>query len=178
MIYQMYLEVTRGSKNAYAYKYFEKAATDQTTYISDSGSQVVLIEGAQQSFSGSNGDGSISHASTPWIQSQLISGERHDLIRFHTLGDGENYNKEYKIGIFNVKAAGSSNATDYATFSVVIRKYSDTNKRSSVLETWNNVNLDPASPNYIKKVIGDRNVTIDAMENKLKMVITLTILNL
>jgi len=152
----------RGSKNAYAYKYFEKAATDQTTYISDSGSQVVLIEGAQQSFSGSNGDGSISHASTPWIQSQLISGERHDLFRFHTLGDGDNYNKEYKIAIFNVKAAGASNATDYATFSIAVRKYSDTNKRTNVLETFNNVNLDPASPNYIKKVIGDRNLTIDS----------------
>ena len=72
----------RGSKKAYAYKYFEKEATDQTTWISDSGSQVILIEGAQQSFSGSNADGSISHAETPYIQSQLISGERHDLFRF------------------------------------------------------------------------------------------------
>ena len=152
----------RGSKKAYAYKYFEKEATDQTTWISDSGSQVILIEGAQQSFSGSNADGSISHAETPYIQSQLISGERHDLFRFATLGDGANYNKEYKIGIFNVKAAGSSNATDYATFSISIRKYSDTNKRTNVLETFSNVNLDPASPNYIKKRIGDRNVTIDA----------------
>ena len=152
----------RGSKNAYAYKYFEKAATDQTTYISDSGSQVVLIEGAQQSFSGSNADGSISHASTPWIQSQLISGERSNLFKLHTLGDGGNYNKEYKVSIFNVKAAGSSNATDYATFSIAIRKYGDINKRQNVLETFNNLNLDPASPNYIKKVIGDRNVTIDS----------------
>ena len=152
----------RGSKNAYVYKYFEKAATDHTTYLSDSGSQVKAIELAQQSYSGSNGDGSISHASTPWIQSQLISGERHNLIKFHTLGDGENYNKEYKIGVFNVKAAGSSNATDYATFSIVVRGYSDTNKRPVILETWNNLNLDPASPNYIKKRIGDRNVTIDA----------------
>ena len=151
----------RGSKNAYGYKYFEKAATDQTGYFA-SGSQVVVIQGAQQSFSGSNGDGSISHAETPWIQSQLISGERHDLFRFATLGDGANYNKEYKIGIFNVKAAGSSNATDYATFSISIRKYGDTNKRPNVLETFNNVNLDPASPNYIKKRIGDRNVSIDA----------------
>ena len=92
----------------------------------------------------------------------MISGERHDLFRFHTLGDGYNYNKEYKIGIFNVKAAGASNATDYATFSISIRKYSDTNKRTNVLETFSNVNLDPASPNYIKKRIGDRNVTIDA----------------
>ena len=38
----------------------------------------------------------------------------------------------------------------------------DTNKRPNVLETFSNVNLDPASPNYIKKRIGDRNVTIDA----------------
>ena len=104
----------------------------------------------------------IQQATTPYIQSQLISGERHNLFRFHTLGDGTNYNKEYKIGLFNIKAAGSSNATDYSTFSVSIRGYSDTNKRPVILETWNNVNLDPASPNYIKKRIGDRNVTIDA----------------
>ena len=47
-------------------------------------------------------------------------------------------------------------------FSIAIRGYSDTDKRKVVLETYSNINLDPASPNYIKKVIGDRNVTIDA----------------
>jgi hypothetical protein len=92
----------------------------------------------------------------------LISGERHNLFRLHTLGDGSNYNKEYKVSIFNVRAAGSVNSTDYALFSIAIRGYSDTDKRKVVLETYNNINLDPASPNYIKKVIGDRNVTIDA----------------
>ena len=61
-----------------------------------------------------------------------------------------------------LKAAGSSNATDYSTFSIGVRAFSDTNKRPSVLETFNNVNLDPASPNYIKKRIGDMNITIDA----------------
>jgi hypothetical protein len=30
------------------------------------------------------------------------------------------------------------------------------------LETFNNVNLDPISPNYIARVIGDRDITIDA----------------
>jgi len=150
-------ESPRGPKGAYTYKYFEKAATGQTTYISDSGSQVVLVDLGDQLFTND-----IQQASTPWIKSQLISGERHDLFRFHTLGDGTTYNQEYKIAIFNVKPAGSSNATDYATFSIAVRKYSDTNKRVNVLETFNNVNLDPASPNYIKKVIGDRNLTIDA----------------
>ena len=143
----------RGSKDGYSYNYFEKAATDA---IANGQEQVSVISLADQVY------GDISHATTPYIQSQLISGERHDLFRFHTLGDGSIYNKEYKIGIFNVKAAGSSNSTDYATFSIVVRKYSDINKRPSVIETFNNLNLDPASPNYIKKVIGDRNVTIDA----------------
>ena len=150
-------ESARGSKNAYVYKYFEKEATNQASNFTDSGSQVIIDTLEQQDFGID-----IQHATTPWIKSQLISGERHDLFRFHTLGDGSNYNKEYKIGIFNVKAAGSSNATDYATFSVVVRGYSDTDKRPTILETFNNVNLDPASPNYIKKVIGDMNITIDA----------------
>ena len=143
----------RGSKDGYAYNYFEKAATDA---IANGQEQVSVIELSDQTY------GDISHATTPYIQSQLISGERHNLFRFHTLGDGSIYNKEYKIGIFNVKAAGSSNSTDYATFSVVVRKYGDIHKRPSVIETFNNLNLDPASPNYIKKVIGDRNITIDA----------------
>ena len=149
-------ESARGSKKAYSYKYFEKAATDQGSVLTAGGS-VILESLPDQAFTQD-----IQHASTPWIQSQLISGERHNLFKFHSLGDGTNYNKEYKIGVFNVKAAGSSNATDYSTFSIVIRGYSDTNKRPVILETWNNLNLDPASPNYIKKRIGDRNVTIDA----------------
>jgi hypothetical protein len=146
-----------GTKGGYVYSYFEKTATDQTTYISDSGSQVELIEMATQDFSQD-----VTHATTPFIKSQLISDQRYDLFRFHTLGDGTYYNQDIKVSIFNVKAAGESNSTDYASFSVLVRKFSDTDKRASILETFNNVNLDPASPNYIKKVIGDQNRTIDA----------------
>ena len=150
-------ESARGTKGAYVSQYFENAASQLTSSI-DNGAKIVLVNLDDQSFDGQD----CSFASTPWIQSQLISGERSNLFRLHTLGDGTNYNKEYKVSVFNVKAAGESNATDYATFSLSIRAYSDTDKRKSVLETYNNVNLDPASPNYILKVIGDRNVTIDA----------------
>ena len=150
-------EAPRGSKGAYVYKYFQQAAYNQREFLSDSGSQVEIIDLADQAFSTD-----VQHATTPWIQSQLISGERHNLFKVHTLGDGTNYNQEFKISIFNVKAAGTSNATDYATFSVAVRKFSDTDKRKVVLETFNNVNLDPSSPNYIARVIGDMNITIDA----------------
>jgi hypothetical protein len=150
-------ESARGTKGVYVSQYFENAATLLSSSI-DEGAKVVLIDLDDQDFT----DQYVSYASTPWIQSQIISGERSNLFRLHTLGDGSNYNKEYKVSVYNVKAAGESNATDYATFSLSIRAYSDTDKRKSVLETYNNVNLDPASPNYILKVIGDRNVTIDA----------------
>jgi len=147
-----------GGKKVYSFKYFENAATDFANHIITSGSQVSLVALADQDFTQD-----VQHASTPWIQSQLISGERHNLFKLHTLGDGTYANKEFKVSIFNVKAAGSSNATDYGTFSIAIRGYSDTDKRKVVLETFTNLNMDPASPNYIKKVIGDQNVTIDAV---------------
>ena len=149
-------ESARGSKNAYTYTYFEKAATDLASVL-NAGGEIILETLPEQEF---NYD--VQHASTPFIISQDISGERYDLFKLHTLGDGTNYNKEYKIGVFNVKAAGESNATDYSTFSIIVRGYSDINRRPVVLETFNNLTLDPASPNYIKKVIGDMNLTIDA----------------
>ena len=139
------------------YNYFEQGATDATGYFVESGSKVEFLSLADQAL---NFD--TTRATTPYIKSQLISGERHNLFRFNTLAHGTDTNQEYKISIFNVKPAGSSAATDYATFSVAVRKFSDTDKRKNVLETFNNVNLDPASPNYIKKVIGDRVVSIDA----------------
>ena len=147
-----------GSKKVYTWKYFENGATNFTDHLNNSGSQVSLVALADQDFTQD-----CTHASTPWIQSQLISGERHNLFKLHTLGDGTYANKEFKVSIFNVKAAGTSNATDYGTFSLAVRGYSDTDKRKVVLETFNNVSMDPASPNYIKKAIGDQNVSIDAV---------------
>jgi len=81
---------------------------------------------------------------------------------FHTIGHGNVYNKKYKIGISNVKAAGEDGSTDYAVFSISLRTYGDTDKRKSVIETWNNVTLDPSSPRYIARVIGDRWFEIDS----------------
>jgi len=101
-------------------------------------------------------------AKTPMIQSQLISGERYDLFQFETLGVGNTTNTKVKIGISNIKAAGTVNGSDYGVFTVVVRDFSDTNKKRNILETFANVNLDPNSPNYISRVIGDRKLSIDS----------------
>lgn len=143
-----------GSKDGYVYSYFENQAAN-FTYDATAGVEALAL--ADQDFAY---DASVAH--TPFIKSQLISGERYDLFRFKTLGHGNNENTRFKIGISNVKAAGEDGSTDYSTFSVTIRAFNDTDKRKTVLETFNNVNLDAASPNYIARVIGDRFLTIDS----------------
>jgi uncharacterized protein len=46
------------------------------------------------------------------------------------------------------------------TFTVSVRRGDDSLKNKIVLETFNNVDLDPNSPNYIEKVIGNQRVAI------------------
>ena len=48
------------------------------------------------------------------------------------------------------------------TFTVSVRRGDDSLKNKIVLETFNNVDLDPNSPNYIEKVIGNQRVGISA----------------
>jgi hypothetical protein len=145
------------SKKSYTYLYFENSAS--LVYASCSMDVRVLEDQDYEN----GGTDAFSAASTPWVKSQDISGERYDLFKFVTLGHGTLYNTKFKVGISNVKAAGEDGSTDYSTFTVTIRSYSDTDKRKSVLETFNNVNLDPASTNYIARRIGDRHASIDSL---------------
>ena len=145
-----------GAKSAYAYSYFENMAG---YYTGSAGNNIVITRVVlpTQDFAYDT-----TVAQTPMVVSQNISGVRYDLFNFVTLGHGNTYNTKYKIGISNVKAAGEDGATDYSTFTVTIRSFDDTDKRKSVIETFNNVNLDAASPNYIARRIGDRYNTIDS----------------
>ena len=142
----------RGSKDAYAYSYFKNAYDGIT---SKNVVQAVVLPTQNFTYDAST-------AATPYVKSQLISGERYDLFKFYTLGHGNGENKRFKISISGVKAAGEDGGTDYSVFSVTVRSYNDTDKRKVVLESFNNVNLDPASANYIARVIGDRWSTIDS----------------
>jgi hypothetical protein len=144
-----------GTKAAYVYAYFEDSTSN---YTGSAASETVI---SAQVLPTQNFALDAKEAETPYVKSQAISGERFDLFKFVTLGHGTLYNQKLKVGISNVKAAGEDGSTDYSTFTLTIRGYSDTDKRKTVLETYNNVNLDPSSPNYIAKRVGDRYLTID-----------------
>ena len=56
--------------------------------------------------------------------------------------------------------------TDEGTFSLLVRRGSDDTESPVILETFNNLSLDPTSPNYIEKVIGNQVQSINTTETE------------
>lgn len=117
-------------------------------------------------------------ASTSWITSQKIGSITRNLFRFHTLSHGTAVNYETKVGIRDIKlGAETPDPNGYGSFTVEIRRvntstpapgllnspYSsqDTDAAPDIVETYLNVNLDPTSPNYIARRIGNRYQTVN-----------------
>jgi hypothetical protein len=85
------------------------------------------------------------------------------LFRFagtDTRGDFDNGN--IKISIANIKSAVNPTVYGYGAFDVFVRKASDTDNSMELIETFAQVNLDPASPDYIARRIGDKYLSWDS----------------
>ena len=114
-------------------------------------------------------------AATPWITSQKVGGNTSNLFKFHTLSHGTATNYEFKIGIQDIKVAGTVPGSEYGSFTVVVRRVDqdkivgspfvgvvDSDIRPNLVEQFQGCNLNPDSPNYIVRVIGDKYITVDA----------------
>ena len=66
----------------------------------------------------------------------------------------------------NLRWEVSNQNSKKGTFTLLIRRGDDTHKRKQVLETWNNLSLDPNSNNYISKIIGDSYRAIAGTEDE------------
>ena len=117
---------------------------------------------------------------TPFITSQKIGTTSVDLFKLHTLSHGNSENVDVKVGIRDVRVASEvADPNGYGTFTVEIRKVNnvnlpnspfdsdDTDKTPDIVESFTNCNLDPDSPNYIARKIGDQYITIDS-EGKIR----------
>jgi hypothetical protein len=63
---------------------------------------------------------------------------------------------------YNVRWEVTNTNTGSGTFNVLIRRGDDNQNNKVVLESWNNVNLDPNSSRYISRVIGDQTLNYDS----------------
>ena len=108
-------------------------------------------------------NGAATKGTTGWFISQDLNTDtssyrarnQQKLFRLEALTAGEWAQREIKVSISNIKAP-EGNFQSYGSFSVLIRDLTDTDNRQVILERYDNLNLNPASPNYIAKRIGDK----------------------
>ena len=159
----------RGSEDAYVYSNFK--TFQSASFALGDEIPVVTIDVAKDI----DYSKSYTEAATPWITSQKVGGNTTNLVKFHTLSHGNPTNYEFKVGIQDIKPAGTVAGSEYGSFTVVVRRVDqdkisgtpfvgvvDSDIRPNLVESFQNVNLDPDSPNYIARVIGDKYITVDA----------------
>jgi hypothetical protein len=85
-----------------------------------------------------------------------------------TLSSGDLMNNSGSVGASGSLISGSSDNIRFeigsvdsgsGQFSLLIRRGDDNQKSKTILETWNNLSLDPNSSNYIEAVIGNQTNT-------------------
>ena len=80
--------------------------------------------------------------------------KQQKLFRLKGRGHGEWLHKNAKVQIDRIRGPASLEE-QYGSFSVIIRALGDTDATPQILERYDNLNLDPTSPNFISKRIGD-----------------------
>ena len=158
----------KGTKGAYVYSNFK--TFQSASFATGEVVTVSVITGSDIDYSKA-----YTEASTPWITSQKVGGNTSNLFKFHTLSHGNATNYEFKIGIQDIKAAGTVPGSEYGSFTVVVRRVDqdkinnspfvgivDSDIRPNLVEQFQGCNLNPDSPNYIVRVIGDKYITVDA----------------
>ena len=95
---------------------------------------------------GTISEGIIMNSSSSIVSGSLVSGSKDNL--------------RWEITNSNI---GSG------TFNVLIRRGNDTTNNKIILESFNNVNLDPNSSRYISNVIGDQVLNYDQANNQMQL---------
>jgi phage tail sheath protein FI len=69
----------------------------------------------------------------------------------------------------NVRWEITNSNTGSGTFNVLVRRGNDITTNKVILEAFNNVNLDPNSPRYISKIIGDQALNYNSATNQMEL---------
>jgi len=145
-------DVTSGSQQ---YEYLTQ--TSANNYFSQGGTSLLVTRVQSGSFTG---------ATSTTIENEFTSAS----FVLTTLAEGEIMNNSGSDGTNNVLTSGSKDNvrweiqgvnTGSGTFSLLIRRGDDSSKQKNVLETWQDLSLDPKASNYISKVIGDTSYSVE-----------------
>ena len=157
------------TSSVYVYKVFKQkastlnSAASASVTVGNTGNNRLNFEGSTTFDSSGNagtwtGNKDYQFGQSPIIQSQLINSTRYPLFRIYTRSHGTDVNTTYKTKILDIKPDTDIAGSDFGTFSIQVIKHGD----EIILEQYDNLTLDPASPNFFAKRIGDRHIEIDS----------------
>ena len=100
-------------------------------------------------------------ASTPFFVSQDFGGTRYDLFSVESISDGAFSNTAFKISIENIAPDPSTTNPRYGTFDLVVREFEDTDTSIRYKEEWRGLSMNPSSPQFFARVIGNQKTFFD-----------------
>ncbi len=161
---------------------FERfAVTDHISDMSSGKSYGVIVplhngNGATQNKNYGEKRRGFSDAQSGWVFSQDIttgfsgfeaSSRTQKLFKLVGLNHGEWASESLKISIVDIKAS-VNDLDSYGTFTVQVRRASDSDNVVEVIEQYTNCNLNPASENYLGKKIGTKYMSWDTTQRRLR----------
>lgn len=120
----------------------------------------------------------VSGAFTPATSSGIMNNTSSLAFSLQTFSEGVIMNNSGSEDANGALASGSvqnirwqiaNSNTSSGTFSLIIRRGDDITNNQIVLETWNNLSLDPTQPNFITQVIGNQVQTYNPANNQMQI---------
>lgn len=120
--------------------------------------------------------GSMVNSETGWFIGQDLTSDyasyeaaqMQKLFKFVGLEHGSWAHRKLKVSITDIKKSSRPDTDPYGTFTIELRSISDLDNAPSILERWSSLTLDPNSPDYIAKRIGDVYQTWSDTERRLR----------
>jgi len=97
-----------------------------------------------------------------------INSSTRELFSVVARDEAEWAQNNVKIAFKDIKQSPNPSFAPYGTFSLQVRAMDDTDNNPAVLEEYNNLNLNPNSPNYIARRIGDSYSSWDSTNKKFR----------
>ena len=154
---------------------FDRSIADLISGSSSGGQYGVILSLQSGTINQNDQEMDMSPAKTGWVISQDLNAagpsfnplNMTKLFRLKSHDSGEWEHKNLKISIADIKS--SLNQEDpYGTFTVVIRTAKDNDNAPQVVERFTGCNLNPFSPGYIAKKIGDKFMQWDDVERRFR----------
>jgi hypothetical protein len=159
---------------------FERWGTDHIDTTADNYGIILPLHNGQATDAANNNFGKkkrgFADPETGWIFSQNTSTtysgfdaqtNTQKLFKLKALNHGEWASRNLKVSITDLKAS-VNDLDSYGTFTVLVRRASDSDNVPEIIEQFTNCNLNPSSENYLAKKIGDRYMIWDTTQRRLR----------